>query len=116
VRRSGLHARRAQRAALALTSARNARGAAAVVPPHVGPAGENAAVVAEFKGVAHGHGPLKGVVRVAQLSGTRVLAHAHAHALAQTLATHNTRVRSRARARVLAHASSQRTRRVLTWR
>jgi hypothetical protein len=35
----------------------------------VGPAEENAACVAEFKGAAHGTGPLRGVVRVAQLTG-----------------------------------------------
>ena len=43
----------------------------AAVPAHVGPAEENAACVAEFKGAAHGTGPLRGVVRVAQLTGTR---------------------------------------------
>ena len=39
------------------------------MPAHVGPAEENAACVAEFKGAAHGTGPLRGVVRVAQLTG-----------------------------------------------
>ena len=43
----------------------------AAVPSHVGPAEENAACVAEFKGAAHGTGPLRGVVRVAQLTGTQ---------------------------------------------
>ena len=39
------------------------------MPAHVGPAEENAACVAEFKGAAQGTGPLRGVVRVAQLTG-----------------------------------------------
>ncbi len=47
-------------------------GAADAVPPHVGPPEENAAAVAEFKGVSYGTGPIRGVLRVAQLTGASV--------------------------------------------